>query len=128
MIFGACKKDDDDSKPRTEMMVGTWRLTEEGFDLNSNGELEMGETAEVNDTTDIDRATFSSDGTGTHTLPGSGSESFNWSLVNHDNTLRIIVTGTTDTMDMAIKGLTDDKLTLLYPNSPLNQWEVRRKQ
>lgn len=130
VFFAACNKSDDNNATRQEMLVGTWNLTEWGFDLNPNGTIEQGETSPV-DTTISMTSILNSDGTGTMIshLSGFGTDTtmVKWSLVNGDQVLRTI--DGTDTSDVHIKGLDGSKLTVLeVDGGSTAQWGVYQKQ
>ena len=130
VFFAACNKSDDNNATRQEMLVGTWNLTEWGFDLNPNGTIEQGETSPV-DTTISMTSILNSDGTGTMIshLSGFGTDTtmVKWSLVNGDQVLRTI--DGTDTSDVHIKGLDGSKLTVLeVDGGSTAQWVVYQKQ
>ena len=130
VFFAACNKSDDNNATRQEMLVGTWNLTEWGFDLNPNGTIEQGETSPV-DTTISMTSILNSDGTGTMIshLSGFGTDTtmVKWSLVNGDQVRRTL--DGTDTSDVHIKGLDGSKLTVLeVDGGSTAQWGVYQKQ
>jgi len=115
VIFTGCKKDDDDNGgSRQSMMIGTWTVGQFGYDVNSNGNLETGETAPASPSTVSGTLAFNSNGTVISNLAAFGfpaeSDTSQWALVNNDNYIRSI--SGTDTSYMEIKSMTSTSMTL----------------
>ena len=93
--FSSCKKDDDDGLTgRSAQIVGSWRETEEGSDVNANGTWDASEKNAVN-AADAAKFVFNSNGSGTVTDNQFGSPipiNINWMLYNNENNIRIIAT------------------------------------
>jgi hypothetical protein len=130
VFFAACKKNDDNGT-RQEMLVGKWSLTEFGVDANQNGAIDAGETGAASTLGMSMVTTLSSDGTsstiGSFAGMPADTTAGKWSLMDADQTLRMIEDG--DTTDFIIKGLESSKMTLLdKEGGPLAQWGVFQKQ
>ena len=94
LTISSCKKKDDTTASRHDMIVGTWKQTQEGSDDNSNGTWDASEHVDVAAADQL-TAVFNSNGTGTFSqnymgTPISGTTV--WTLMNNDNDLRVIVT------------------------------------
>ena len=131
VFFAACNKSDDNNATRQEMLVGTWNLTEFGVDANQNGSIDAGETGAASTLGMTMATTLNSDGTsstvGTFAGMPSDTTAGKWSLMDSEQTLRMIEDG--DTTDFIIKGLESSKMTLLDKDGgPLAQWGVFQKQ
>jgi hypothetical protein len=130
VFFAACKKNDDDAT-RQEMLVGKWNLTEFGVDANQNGSIDLGETGAASTLGMSMATTLNSDGTSSTIATFGGSTpdttAGKWSLMDNEQTLRVIEGG--DTTDFIIKGLESSKMTLLdKEGGALAQWGVFQKQ
>jgi hypothetical protein len=90
-LMPSCKKDDDKNS-RSDMMVGTWKPTEEGDDTNKNGVWDTNEHGPIDSSNQLGSSvTFNSGGNGTVNVAGSTAGlPFSWTLLNNDNDLRII--------------------------------------
>lgn len=95
VLFTACKKDDDKNgvSSRKDALVGTWKMTGYGLDVNNNGKVDQGEVADPSLAEMSASIKFNTDGTGVTMSSFSGFEDtsdIKWALINNDNTLRII--------------------------------------
>jgi len=100
-VLFSCNKDDDDdmTRSRSELIVGTWNLVAYGVDQNNNGTLETSEQSAIPAGTGL-REIFNADKTGsiittTNNVPTGVS--ITWSLENNDNTLKVTGPGTNTT-------------------------------
>jgi hypothetical protein len=112
-LFPSCKKKDSDPS-RAQLMVGTWKNTEEGDDANNNGNWDDSEHGSIT-AADQSTFTFQSDGSGTVTDPSLPiAVPVNWSLLNNDQDLRVVVNylGLTDTLKGNIVSLDASQCTL----------------
>ncbi len=123
-VLPSCKKDDDNkTKPRSEMIVGTWKSDQQGEDTNGNGVWDTNERNNF-DSSESGTFTFNANGSGsiyTEDLPVSIPLA--WSLQNGDNDLRVITTfGTeSDTVTLNIVTLTEASLVLKQADeTPVN--------
>ena len=104
----SCKKEEKEN--RKDMLVGTWRLVQEGEDSNGNGKFDADEKTTVNPQ-DSYTVQFNSDGTGNTTagitLP------ITWSLQNGDKDLQMTIVTTSSTLN--IVEISNSSLTLKDP-------------
>ena len=130
-FFVGCKKDDDNTLTRRQMIVGNWDLSQFGFDANNNGVLDQGETAPASSATVDGTFTFNDNGTATATatfLGDTDTVSGNWALVNSDSWLMTALDG--DTAYLEIKSVAGNSMTLRdSTDAMLNQatWYVLSK-
>lgn len=108
----SCKK--DKSLSRSELLVGTWRLSAAGLDNNMNGTLETAEHITIPAGTDIIE-TFNTDHTGRTVTIISGNatmSNFTWQLKNNDQQLTTTTTGTGSSVvtNVQISQLTSNQL------------------
>jgi hypothetical protein len=90
LLFPSCKKKDSDPS-RAQLIVGTWKNTEEGDDTNNNGTWDGSEHMAV-PAADQATLTFQSNGTGTVTDPSLPvAIPLSWTLLNSDQDLRVVV-------------------------------------
>ena len=119
LAAASCKKDDDNktttpaASSRSELIKGTWTISEVGADANSNGTLDAGESTSAVGSPFAGTQTFNADGTGSINAT-AGSENFTWMLQDNDNTLLLISPG--DTAEVAIKELSSNKLVEVQSN------------
>jgi outer membrane biogenesis lipoprotein LolB len=99
-VLPSCKKDESDPT-RAEQIVGTWKNTEEGSDVNNNNTWDPSERTAV-PAADQGTFKFNSDGTGQTSGNFGGAPitiDFKWNLQNSENDIRLITSflGTSDT-------------------------------
>lgn len=102
LAFSSCKKDDDNNtgSARANQIVGKWKNTQTGDDVNNNGIWDASEVEDL-DSTESYVVQLNANGTGTATISGTFNFSgpLQWELSNNDENLRIIadILGTKDT-------------------------------
>ena len=110
-LLNSCKKDEDDSPSRSELIVGTWNVNAYGTDANMNGTLEATEYGTIPAGAAMVQ-TYRRDGTGVIiTQPTTGSPvstNITWSLTNNDQNLRVATDSTTT--NATISKLTEHEL------------------
>ena len=93
LLITACSKKSSSSKPKTTYITSaSWKFSQAGLDLDSNGTLDLPIPAVYLQTCDIDNIyTFKSDGTGIEdegaskcTATDPQTTPFSWSLINND--------------------------------------------
>lgn len=126
LALPSCKKDDDknnNTKSRSELIVGTWKTDQQGEDTNNNGVWDSNE-----------RQGFDSSESGAFTFNANGSGSImsndfpvsiplTWTLQNAEQDMRIITTFGTqaDTLKLNIVSLTESALVLKQADeTPVN--------
>jgi hypothetical protein len=130
-LLPSCKKKDD-SPSRAQLVVGTWKDTEEGVDSNKNGSWDA---SEHNTIAASDQFTllFNSNGTGTISGTASGfpiTGTTTWNLQNNDNDIRLItnILGTVDTTVETIVLLTSTDCILKDESDTLANYTLFKKQ
>ncbi|HTO15723.1 MAG TPA: lipocalin family protein [Edaphocola sp.] len=125
-LASSCSK--NDSQDRKKMMLGTWTLIELGEDLNTNGNLDNGETQPASSYGVSGYYTFNEDGTAVSSVTigtGSQTSNVNWSLTNNDQNL--YVSSGSQSVTFPIKELTKNRLVLLNTDSSPGTWNVYSK-
>lgn len=114
----SCKKDDknDTNTSKSDMLKGSWTLSQFGGDANSNQKLDANEAADVSLTGMSGTLTLNSDGTGSTSITITGdpeSEDFKWFLEG-DNTVKTVDNANTnDTTTYFIAELTSSRFVAL---------------
>lgn len=132
----SCKKKKDDSA--TARLSGKWKMTQAGYDANSNNVMEASEVISAGDSVALYMA-FGSDGSGTMTVGFLGtdiSSPFTWNLKNGDKTLHLKTpeTAYSDASDgdVDINTLTSSDLILRdttdMSSTGMANWLVFKKQ
>lgn len=86
-VLPSCKKKEDDPT-RAQMLVGTWKLSQQGDDTNGDGVWQDSERQAV-PADEMATTEFKSDGTGTLTVALFPVPiPFTWSLQNNDTELK----------------------------------------
>ena len=111
IAFFSCKKNDNNTPSRSELLVGTWNVNAYGVDSNNNGLLETSEYGVVPAGAAIIQ-TYRADGTGVFTgkQAGKADTSYNitWRLTNGNQNLEITSAGVVS--NSTISELTDRRL------------------
>ncbi len=115
--FVSCKKDKDPEKSRKELITGAWTVSGVGEDANSNGTLEESEYdplfKQLSSANVPVKQTFNADGNGNLSfvvpLLGGDTLNFTWSLVDNDQTLRVMQEGDSTATDATITTLEQNK-------------------
>lgn len=134
--FSSCKKDDDNNNGltgRSAQIVGTWKQTEYGSDINANGTWDA---SEKNPTTAANAVTLVFNGNGTGTISQSlGGQSLSgtttWSLINNENDIRIVVTAPiigTETLTYNIVSFTSQNVIVRDTSTTPVDYESYTKQ
>jgi len=113
MVTGCKKDDDNNTQSRSEMLVGTWTMSQWGLDANNNDVVDAGETAPASASTMSGKFTFNSNGTASAIasfMGASDTTTGTWALVSGDNYIRTIEDG--DTTYMEIKSMSGNSLTV----------------
>lgn len=130
-VLPSCKKKSDDPS-RTQLLMGSWKATQQGADDNTNGSWDQSEHHTISsDSTGT--FTFSNNGSGTLAVTVMGmpfSQPFTWNLMNNDQDLRMIITGfgSNDTTDLNIVTIDASNLILKDASSTPNDYVQLSKQ
>ena len=123
----SCKKDDDNAAPsKSDMLKGTWTLSQYGEDSNNNSVLDAGEAANANTIGMSGTLTINANNTGYVKVSVFGvtdSSSFTWS-VNSD-TLSLASDG--ETTKVTMTELTSNRFVGLWDDTTPKTWVVLTK-
>jgi hypothetical protein len=129
LALTSCNKAKDTSRPG--LLVGDWKVMEQGMDDNGNGTWDLDEhfpTVEGYETT----IAFKADGTGLTTsyLGAVITIPFSWQLVNGENDIRIICdyAGSVDTSYENIVSFSASEVVTKTSNDVTTNYNTLRKQ
>jgi hypothetical protein len=117
-LLAGCKKKHD--KSRSELLVGSWKITQSIIDSNKNGVIDANEYKNESDSNSI-MMVFGADGSIriSKVLPPNLPETGTWKLINNDADLLRTRDIANDTFIMHIESLTDTKV--IFPAGYLGQ-------
>ena len=83
-VLAACKKTHD--KSRSELLIGSWKITQSVIDSNKNNVMDAGEYYDQNDSNSL-LIVFGTDGSMrvSNVLPATTPDVGTWKLINHDS-------------------------------------------
>lgn len=121
LAAGSCKKTDDSGGGS---LIGTWTLTELGFDANNNNAVDAGETTPVPASSGTNTINFKSDNTYLSVSASAGSSYTENGTYTYANGM-IITKYNNSTPDTAhVSSLTSNKLVIKDKSSTPGGWAI----
>ena len=133
IVITSCDNDDDDNnkvEDRKAMLIGTWSVTQTAHDDNGNGTPDANEINPIS-SDNINRETFSSDGTGTLRVKNPDIDttfSFTWALSSNNTYIDISIVNQ-PTSTVKINSMTNTDLQVESNQNPDGKdWTYLKKQ